>query len=188
MKKIPITGRLRAGDMVKVDDNIYPYLIGQKLRYRDESKRGRSSYVYWYDSTKRQYIRLHRFVMQEKDPEIQIDHINGDVLDNRKQNLRQSTRLQNNKNRTGFRGSVSQYKGVSKLGKRWRAQISSNGKYYNLGTFDSEREAAENYDFFALRCHAEFARLNFPDKDYSNFIPKKKPEGWVHPDEEKMAE
>jgi hypothetical protein len=186
MKKIPIKGRVRKGEEVLVDDDIFPKLIGVELKYKDETARGRTSYVYFY--AQRKYIRLHRFVLgNEKTHLLNVDHINNNTLDNRRSNLRVATRAQNNQNRRGFRGSVSKFKGVSKSGNRWRAQICKDGKNHLLGIFQTEEEAARNYDFYACRYHNEFAKLNFPEEEQSyydgSFVPKKKPEGWVEPDE-----
>ncbi len=93
-----------------------------------------------------------------------VDHIDGDPSNNRPENLREATRLENNRNMRGKRISSSQYKGVS-----WRPDIQKwtasckgdfGGKY--LGVFLSEIEAARAYDAFARVEHGEFARLNFP--------------------------
>ena len=76
-----------------------------------------------------------------------IDHINGDKLDNRILNLRNTTKAQNNKNQHLSRGSyslgVSEYK--TKRGIRYRATITEDGKFKHLGSFDSPELAATAY-------------------------------------------
>jgi len=95
-----------------------------------------------------------------------VDHINGDPLDNRRQNLRPATPSQNQANRTkyqGRRGVTSRYKGVCwhRKDKKWMARIYRDGKQIYLGGFDCEIEAAKAYDSAALEIFGEFALPNF---------------------------
>jgi hypothetical protein len=73
------------------------------------------------------------------------DHINRNGLDNRRTNLRIVTRAGNMQNRSSYRGSTSQYRGVywDSRKQRWRAQIVVNGKRMKLGSFTDEQEASE---------------------------------------------
>lgn len=95
-----------------------------------------------------------------------VDHINGNSLDNRKENLRICTKQQNNMNRPGDKNTSSKYKGVSwnKLMKKWTAQITINGKSQTLGSYAKEKDAARIYDSLANKIHNKFARLNFKDE------------------------
>jgi hypothetical protein len=99
-------------------------------------------------------------------PETEVDHIDGDGLNNRLENLRLATTTNNNRNqrkRTG-RTYSSQYKGVSYRQDRdtWLAAIGVDYKRVKLGTYPTEEEAAKAYDVAALQFFGEFARLNFP--------------------------
>jgi hypothetical protein len=71
-----------------------------------------------------------------------IDHINGDSSDNRIVNLRQTTAIENNRNRRITDKNTSGYVGVYKRGAKWCAQISVNGKNISLGAYDTIEQAA----------------------------------------------
>lgn len=101
----------------------------------------------------------------------EVDHINGNGLDNRRSNLRLASRRQNNANRTGF--GKSQYLGVawSKREGKWQAQLRSSvsqqddkghGRMIWLGYHETEEGAARAYDEAAAIHHGEYARKNFP--------------------------
>lgn len=81
-----------------------------------------------------------------------------------------------NKVRQNSRVGKQGYKGVSKNGKLLRCSITTNNKRINLGYFNDEIEAAHNYDYHSINLFGKAVLLNFPDFDYSNFIPKKSTE------------
>jgi HNH endonuclease/AP2 domain len=95
----------------------------------------------------------------------QVDHINGNGLDNRRSNLRLATKRQNQQNRQRRINGSSIYKGVS-LFKRdgtWKSQINIDGLQKHIGYFKTQEAAARAYDAAALKHFGEFARINFPD-------------------------
>ena len=91
------------------------------------------------------------------------DHVNGDGLDNRRDNLRVASHAQNMRNRRA--SGRSKYLGVCwhAASSKWQAEIRSNGQRSYLGVFVDESDAARAYDRAAIESHGEFARLNFPD-------------------------
>lgn len=93
----------------------------------------------------------------------EADHKNRDKLDNRKENLRVSTRAQNTQNVEGYI-KTSIYKGVyrRKDSGSWVASIRSNNQRVHIGTFECEVTAAKAYDNKAKQLHKDFAVLNFP--------------------------
>lgn len=112
---------------------------------------------------------LHRFLMNPDDSQ-EVDHEDGDGLNNRRSNLRVCTHKQNGANHKKIFGQ-SIYKGVYwyKRDKKWRAQIGDGVKHMNgnygvifLGAFTSEEEAAKAYDKAAKVKYGDFAKLNFP--------------------------
>lgn len=96
-------------------------------------------------------------------PNLVVDHINRNGLDNRRANLRLVTIAQNNMNRRPWSRS-SKFKGVSfhKNQNRFIARITVNGKRLHLGSFINESAAAKAYDKAALEHFGQFAYLNFP--------------------------
>lgn len=108
-------------------------------------------------------VLLHRFLLCE--PPCLVDHINGDGLDNRRQNLRLCTHTDNMRNiRKTLSRTSSSFKGVSWItrDRRWRAAIMVNRIRLVLGHFHDESDAAMAYDAAARHHFGKFARLNFP--------------------------
>ena len=107
---------------------------------------------------------MHRQVLKIP-PNIFVDHINQNGLDNRKANLRPATRAQNGQNRAKYKNRIygSKFKGVTwnRKYKNWQAQIQVNGKSRALGRFTDEITAAKAYDRAAKKYHKDFASLNF---------------------------
>lgn len=89
-----------------------------------------------------------------------IDHKDGDGLNNRRSNLRLASRSQNNANAHKRSGTSSRYKGVHfhSQSKKWSAQIRKR----HLGQFREEFDAAQAYNFAAQEDYGEFARFNMP--------------------------
>lgn len=96
-----------------------------------------------------------------------VDHKNGDGLDNRRENLRQSTPTLNMANRRRPRTNTSGFKGVDWIEdrKKWRARIRLNGRNRHLGYFLSAEAAADAYDAAAVAQWGEFALLNSAEGD-----------------------
>lgn len=93
-----------------------------------------------------------------------VDHVNGDGLDNRRENLRPATVAQTN--HRAARSGAGPYRGVSQLGTdRWWARIRADGDRISLGVYASAKAAAKAYDWAARKFHGEYARLNFPEGD-----------------------
>ncbi len=110
---------------------------------------------------------LHRLIMGVTDSKQQIDHINNNVLDNRKCNLRICNNTQNSANKPKYKSNTSGYKCVSwsVTSKKWRAYIVVNDKQRHLGVFENKKDAAEAYNRAAIDLFEEFAQPNKIEKD-----------------------
>lgn len=113
----------------------------------------------WVDGKKITQL-LHRIIKEVEDTHVQVDHISGNGLDCREENLRIATHTQNQANRALNKNSTSKLKGVSwnKARGLWLVRIGEEGTY--LGYFSSKREAAMAYNKEAVIRYGEFAQLN----------------------------
>lgn len=155
MKSIPLT----QGRFALVDDDDFEYLN----QFNWYCSSGYAVRKLKTQNGKRLSMKMHREILKTPD-NMTTDHINGNKLDNRKENLRICTQAENTRNRPADRNSTSGYKGVSwnnRLSK-WICQIKANGKSRHLGVFSNPEEAAKVYDAEAIVLFGSFAKLNFP--------------------------
>lgn len=86
---------------------------------------------------------FHRLIMQNYKTGLDVDHINGDKLDNRIANLRYVPRATNAQNKASKPGSSSEYIGVHlRASGRWYATIRVDGRNRHLGSFATQEDAA----------------------------------------------
>lgn len=91
-------------------------------------------------------VRMHREILGlVRGDGLEVDHISGDRLDNRRSNLRVVGRVMNAQNLRSYTGSSSRFRGVTfnRRSGKWIAQHNMSGRYHYLGSFDVEQEAAE---------------------------------------------
>lgn len=162
MKKIKLT----RGKFAWVDDKDFERMNQFKWAAMPR-KDGMDYYAYrvtGWNETKRT-IYFHVFLTGCKKP-LQVDHVNGSGLDNRRSNLRICTRSQNGMNRAPRRLHLKKYKspfkGITfdKSCGRWIAQLRLNGKTKYLGRHETAELAAKAYDVGAIILFGKFARTN----------------------------
>lgn len=167
---LALSGKKGAGVFTKVDADLYDQLnryhwhlatLGYPARRR--AFNGESHVV-----------RMHQEVMGFP-VGLDVDHINGDKLDNRRCNLRLATRAQNLCNRhRHVANKTSRFFGVflDSLSGRWRAILQDNKRHVDLGAFNDEEMAARIRDSAAAALQGEFATLNFPDETLMPYVPR----------------
>lgn len=116
----------------------------EKIRYICWHKDSSTGYIKGHAVTDNKKVFLHRIVMNAKESET-IDHINHNLLDNKKTNLRKCTRSQNSANAKKRVDNKSGCSGVyyQKSRYKWAAQISVNNKKISLGRFDCFDDAVK---------------------------------------------
>lgn len=105
--------------------------------------------------------RIAFLLMMGRFPDDEIDHIDGNGLNNAWDNLREATRSQNNCNKASSKrsGNITGLKGVRiDRNGRYFAQIQYLGKHEVIGGFDTAEEAHGAYCARAHKLHGEFAR------------------------------
>ncbi len=102
-------------------------------------------------------LSMHRFLLCPP-PGMVVDHIDGDCLNNTRENLRLASVIENGYNRRVKRGSKTGYKGVTIEEGRFRARITVNKKLINLGSFSTVELAHAAYIEAAREYHKDFMR------------------------------
>lgn len=99
------------------------------------------------------FLMHHGFLPEE------VDHINGDPLDNRIENLRAATHAQNLRNMKTPSNNTSGRKGVywHKATGKWTAGIRHNGKWTHLGTFNDYSDAVKRREDAESKVYGEFS-------------------------------
>ena len=154
MKKIPLT----QGKFALIDNRDY-WLVRQFKWCAHKARR------VWYASTNirmcgvRKVVKMHRLLAGF--PPFDIDHKNGDGLDNQRRNLRPATRSQNQANCGPRQHNTSGYKGVcwDNRQKKWLARVQFCGKERYLGRFANLKNAAAAYKKATTQLNGEFARI-----------------------------
>ena len=187
MKKIQLwIGEDLSDEYVLVDDEDYEMVMEASRSYTKTGKLRKSSgkwrlfhptpnlkYAVAYSgphidrSNGRSQVFVHRLIMGSPEG-LHIDHINGNALDNRKQNLRVCTASQNAMNKKLRSDSTTGYKGVYKVKdprykKKYKAMGAipgTSGKKKSIGYFTTAEKAAQAYNDYVIKEFGEFAYLN----------------------------
>jgi len=110
---------------------------------------------------KNKTVYLHRLLMGSP-VGFEIDHIDGNGLNNRRQNLRITTRAQNARNMRKHVDNKSGFKGVSwnSEKQKWEGRIHTKEKRVFLGYFESAEIAYKAYVMASENMHGEFGRID----------------------------
>ena len=143
--------KMSTGKIVLVDDEDFEELNQYKWCCMD-------GYAARTSSRKipgRPVIVMHRIIMNAPKG-MMVDHINHNKLDNRKENLRVCTNSENQRNRGIPLNNSSGYKGVSKMNKKWMAQLHVGNKTIYLGVFPTPELASQAYEDKCKEVYGEF--------------------------------
>ena len=142
-------------DKVALIDNQDWILVSQYKWFWNKARRN----VYRNKKDKKSSF-IHRLIMNPPN-DMDVDHANGNPLDNRRSNLRICTRSQNNCNKAKQCNNTSGYKGVywDKKNNKWRAKVSVNKRDYCMGRYKNIIDAVKAYNNGAKILHGKFARL-----------------------------
>lgn len=153
MKRLRLGGKRANGRYVIFDDQDYELVSQYSWSF---SARG-----YAITSVFGKTTLMHRMIMSPPDGSV-IDHINNNGLDNRRSNIRICNYSQNLIRSKKRKNVSSAYKGVcfrpTAKHKIWRCNVGGT----ELGSFNTEIEAAKAYDERVKTIYGEFALLNFP--------------------------
>jgi len=149
MKTIPLT----CGEVALVSDRDYAYL--RKFKWYCAGRRGQKYAQTWNNGVP---LYMHRVIADRMGyPSTkQVDHHNGDRLNNTRRNLRPATNAQNQMNRhivlahSGVKGVYANTNG------RWQARLMVDQKLRNFGTYDTIPEATVARRQAALKHFGEF--------------------------------
>jgi HNH endonuclease len=151
---------LTKGYKALIDADDYEWLSKWKWTAVITGQNIKRIYAYRREWPSRRAIYLHRAILGASQGD--IDHINGDTLDNRRSNLRFATRSQNLANNRraigacGYRGVTFEKDCVSPFRTQFRGRM--------IGRSKTAEKAARIYDAAAHATFGEFAKLNFPDE------------------------
>lgn len=160
MRLIDVSTKTHKNKFVKVDDVDFDVLnqwkwSAEKVRVGFYAIRAITK------DGKRTSVRMHAQICCAGEG-MQVDHHDGDGLNNQRHNLRESTASQNQQNRRVRTVQSSKFKGViwNKAAKSWAAHITNGDMPRSLGNYLSEEAAAGAYNIAAKEAFGEFASIN----------------------------
>lgn len=156
MSEIVIAG----GNIALVDDADYDSVAA--IKWHMTSNGYARGYIHQTDDEPGYGVRMHRYILRlARGDKREVDHKNGNRLDNRRENLRICTRLENSRNTKMSPRNTSGFKGVywSTRHQRWHVQIWVNTKSKHIGLFDTPEEGYAAYCEAAKKYFGEFARI-----------------------------
>jgi hypothetical protein len=136
-------------------------------------------YAIGYIPPRGRIISMHKLILPSIEGK-EIDHRDGNKLNNRNDNLRYATRTQNHANRhKKSRRKYSNYKGVGYRNDRfrrkpWKAVVCVNGKVIRIGDYSTEEEAVIAYNQKATEVFGEYAYLNVLGASTTTCVPPQK--------------
>lgn len=154
MKQI---GTSKKGLYVLVDDEDYESLLLHSWSVVFNNKTQRWQISCSIDNKK---VKIHRFILGVSDPAVKVVHLNGNLFDNRRENLLCVTTSQSMSRKASHVDSDIKYKGVYKNGNSFKAVICVDYCSKYLGQYKTKEEAAKAYNVAAKEYFGELVTLN----------------------------
>jgi len=156
---------LTQGKAAIVDDDEFEKLVCYKWHLLN------GDYAVRHEAITRKTILMHREII-DAPKGLEVDHIDGNCLNNQKCNLRLTDRTGNRRNSPVSKVNTTGYKGVTmNRSGSWAARIGLQGRHIHLGTYHTPEEAAAAYNKAAIQYFEDFARLNnLPDKIHTKRV------------------
>lgn len=155
MRRIPLT----QGRFALVDDADYPQLSKFNWCLSSSTQPAYALRGIGAGGRKKKMIYMHR-VVAEAPTGMEVDHINGDTLDNRRSNVRVCSHAENCRNRKMSKANTSGLPGVSfhRATGKWQAQIKVNYRSISLGIFKTPNDAHTAFKRAAQKHFGKYAR------------------------------
>jgi hypothetical protein len=141
-----------------VDDDMYDYLMRWKWNATLRPS-GDGYYAVTRLDGEKNHTPMHHLIVDVPEG-MEVDHKDGNGLNNVRDNLRLCTHQQNLFNRRKNRSSTTGYKGVTQHRGKFQAQIGLHGKNIYLGIYPTAKEAHEVYIAKAKELFGDFANIN----------------------------
>jgi len=166
------TIKLSTGEIALIDDDDYRAIRVHKWNYAGSNGR-----FYAATNISGKKVYMHRMVMEMKVSRKlrtgeEVDHIDGNPLNNQSENLRIVGRVENQRNQRHHSDSKSPYIGVyynPRYKLPYQVKITIDYKNIHLGRFDTADKAAEHRDKAVLKLFGRYVQLNFPEK-YDEYL------------------
>ncbi len=158
--EVPLT----KGKVALISASDAPLVLQTKWHAKLSGRRQEDWYAHGFRDGKK--ISMHRLIMKPTSG-MQVDHINGNTLDNRRENLRNCTPSQNYCNKTKmYTNNKSGFRGIhwNKKDRQWKVTVTVDGVVHYLGLYEDKMEAVQVRDEAAKRLHGVFASLNNNEK------------------------
>ena len=141
MKEIELTN----GGVALVDDEDYEFLSGFRWNRADDLHTSYAVKCFWLkEEKKRRTFGMHRF-LAINDSEYEVDHIDGNGLNNQKLNIRSVRPCANQWNARRRVDNTTGYAGVTFLRGKYQARMQYKRKDYYLGVYGTAEEAHQAY-------------------------------------------